>query len=341
MMDDKQTDISSESAIFYVIGIGTEGCEALRYITDKKDYDGVTLVAIHSDSDALAKSGADKIVLLEIDKSMFDENGLPDDNTREYLASKLCAVIEKVDAFFILPGFREEKSSLLSTCICKLLSEKYKRGHSSFVLALANEPGRDEEPTQHKAFWLGYKQLLQHCDTVILNTQQPIGHLINQNQNTLANNLNQGFELNYQVIKSITDLIIRPGLVCFDFADAAAVFVNRGEAIMAIESAVGEGSVFRVVSNVFNELQRQWGLLSKLDIGGVLINVAAADVSLREFDVASTFFHLQVSSSTIIKIGTTLDNTMADKEIKVTVILVKDNADNVGSWSQYRKLVEE
>jgi cell division GTPase FtsZ len=161
-----------------------------------------------------------------------------------------------------------------------------------------------------------------------LNTQQPISHFINQNQSALTNNLNQGFETSCQVIKSITDPIIRPGLVCFDFADAAAVFVNRGEAIMAIESAVGEGSVFRAILSAFDELQRQWGLLSKLDVGGVLINVAAADVSLREFDVASTFFRMQVSSSTIIKTGTTLDSTMQDKELKITVILVKDVADN-------------
>jgi cell division GTPase FtsZ len=162
MTNDKQTGTSSESAIFYVIGIGTEGCQVLRYIKDKGDYEGAILVAIHNDAETLAKSGADKTVLLEIDKLKFDESGLPDILTIEYLASKLEAEIQKGDAFFILPGFREEKSSLLSTCICKLLSEKFKRGHSSFVLALANEPGRDEKPTQHKAFWLGYKQLLEH-----------------------------------------------------------------------------------------------------------------------------------------------------------------------------------
>jgi cell division GTPase FtsZ len=337
MKDDEQTGTSSESTNFYIIGVGTEGCETLRYITDKGHYEGATRVAIHSDAETLAKSGADNTVLLEIDKLMFDEIGSPDKPTEDYLTSRLSEAIQQGDAFFVLPGFTEEKSSLLSTNICKLLSEKFKRRHSSFVLALANEPGRDDKPSQHKAFWFGYKQLLEHCDTVILNTEQPIYRLINQNQSTLTNDLNQGFELNYQVIKSITDLIIRPGLVCFDFADAAAIFVDRGEAIFAIGSDVGQDRVFVTIACVHMDLQGQWGLLSNPDIGGVLINVAAADVNLKDYNLVSNFFHLQVSSSTIIKIGTTLDNTMAEKEIKVTAILVKDNADNLGSWSQNRK----
>lgn len=336
-MDDVQTGSSSESVILYIIGIGTEGCQALRYIRDKGDYDVVALVAIHGDAELLAKSGADKTVLLETDKLLFDANGFPDKPTGEYLVSRLSATIIKGDAFFILPGFGDEESSLLSTCICTLLSEKFKRGHSSFVLALPEEPERDEKPTQHKAFWQGYRQLLEHCDTVILNTGQQISQKIKQNQSALANKLPQRFETNYQPIKSITHLIIRPGLVCFDFADAAAIFVDRGEAIMAIGHGVGEGRVFQAIACALNELQEQWGLLSNPGIGGMLINIAASDVSLKEFNVVANFFHLQVSDSTIIKIGTTLDNTMPDEEMKVTVILVKDNADNLGGWSLYRK----
>lgn len=120
----------------------------------------------------------------------------------------------------------------------------------------------------------------------------------------------------------------------FDFADAAAIFVDRGEAIFSIGRGVGEGRVFRAIASSFNHLQGQWGLLSNPDIGSVLINIAASDLRISEFNVVGDAIHQQIAESTIIKIGTTLDNTMPEAEIKVTVILVKDKGDNLRSRSQ-------
>jgi hypothetical protein len=102
MMDDEQTGTSSESVILYILGIGTEGCQGIRYIKEKGNNEGVTLVAIHTDAETLAKSGADINVLLELDKSMFDESGLPDKRTREYFVSNLGSAIKKGDAFLAL-----------------------------------------------------------------------------------------------------------------------------------------------------------------------------------------------------------------------------------------------
>lgn len=337
MNDDRQKDNPSNYAILYIIGIGTEGCRGIQYIKDKGDNEGVTLVAIHSDVETLAKSGADTTVLVKMDKLLIDASGLPDKHAEAYLINKLGTAIKQGDAFFILPSYRGNGYGLLSACICKLLSENFKRSHSAFVLALAITPNQADIQDQHYSYRRTYKQLLKHCDTVILNPVQCIRQPIKQSQSSPSYDLIQSFETNYQAIKSITDLIILPGLVGFDFADAAAIFVNRGEAIFAIGRGAGEGRVFRAITCAFKDLQGQWGLLSNPNIGAVLINVTTADISPKEFNVVSDFFHLQVLDSTIIKVGTTIDCTMPKEELKIAVILVKDKPDNLGSWSQYQE----
>lgn len=47
MMDGKQMLSDTEDAILYIIGIGAEGCQTLRYMQEQGLYEGVTLVALH------------------------------------------------------------------------------------------------------------------------------------------------------------------------------------------------------------------------------------------------------------------------------------------------------
>lgn len=182
----EQRDFPSKSAILYIIGLGTKGCQGIRHIKDKGDIEGVTLVTIDSDVETLAKSGTDNAVLVELDKLIYDASGSPYKPTEAYLTNKLGAAIKQGDAFFILPSFNENGYHLLSTYICKLLSENFKRSHSAFVLTFANVPNQDDIQDQHYSYRQTYKQLIKHCDTVILNPVQCIRQPIKQTKPKLT-----------------------------------------------------------------------------------------------------------------------------------------------------------
>ena len=97
-----------------------------------------------------------------------------------------------------------------------------------------------EGPSRMRRAQQGLEELRKHVDTIIVVPNQNLFKIASE-QTTFE----ESFELSNDVllhgVQSITDLMVRPGLINLDFADVETVMSSMGKAMMGTGQADGEG----------------------------------------------------------------------------------------------------
>ena len=97
----------------------------------------------------------------------------------------------------------------------------------------------------------GWSHLKKHLDASIVVPNQNLFKIANEattfeNSFLLSNNvLKQG-------VRSITDLMVRPGLINLDFADVETVMSSMGKAMMGTGEAEGENRALAATESALN-----------------------------------------------------------------------------------------
>lgn len=118
-------------------------------------------------------------------------------------------------------------------------------------------------------------------------------------------------------IQAITDLIVYQGMIGFDYADMKTVMSRMGRGIAGVGIATGGNKAKEATIKAIS-----YFLLACIDlqnIRGILVNISAADMGIAEFDEVGNIVHSFTPEETVIKMGTTLDESL-DNKIKVTII---------------------
>jgi len=121
-----------------------------------------------------------------------------------------------------------------------------------------------------------------------------------------------------QAVQSISDLILRPGLVNLDFADVKTIMKGMGKAVMGTGISSGDSRALDAAEKAINS-----PLLEENSIEGargILINITAgSSLTLYEVDQACKLIHQSAHDDATIIFGATIDELMME-EVKVTVI---------------------
>merc|ERR1711991_671887 len=80
----------------------------------------------------------------------------------------------------------------------------------------------------------------RHVDTIIVIPNQNLFKIANE-QTTFEESFNLSNNVLMHGVQSITDLMVRPGLINLDFADVETVMAAMGKAMMGTGEAEGEG----------------------------------------------------------------------------------------------------
>lgn len=123
-----------------------------------------------------------------------------------------------------------------------------------------------------------------------------------------------------QVIQGITDLIIKPGLICNGFEDIKTVVQNSGRAALGIGVVKGKAkgravaAVKKAMANILTERSSMEGAR------GILCSITADKyLSIREVEKAVCFIHGLAHKDDNIVIGAVINPDMQG-EVKVTII---------------------
>ena len=182
-----------------------------------------------------------------------------------------------------------------------------------------------EGPSRMQRALQGLEELKKHVDTNIVIPNQNLFKVASE-----KTTFEESFELSNRVLKhgvqSVTDLMVRPGLINLDFADVETIMSGMGKAMMGTGEAEGDQRASEAADQALkNPLIDEYSLKGAK---GLLINITGGkDLTLFEVDEAVNKVRAEVDSEAELIIGAITDPTL---EGKIRVSIVATALDNQG-----------
>ncbi len=163
----------------------------------------------------------------------------------------------------------------------------------------------------------GISELQKHVDTLIVIPNQNLFRVANE-KTTFAEAFAMADQVLYSGVASITDLMVKPGLINLDFADVRAVMREMGKAMMGTGEATGDKrALMAAEAAIANPLLDE---VSMKGAKGLLISITGGkDMMLYELDEAATRIREEVDPEANIILGATQDDSL-DGIIRVSVV---------------------
>jgi cell division protein FtsZ len=163
----------------------------------------------------------------------------------------------------------------------------------------------------------GIAELQKHVDTLIVIPNQNLFRVADE-RTTFAEAFAMADQVLYSGVASITDLMVKPGLINLDFADVRAVMREMGKAMMGTGEATGEKrALMAAEAAIANPLLDE---VSMKGAKGLLISITGGkDMMLYELDEAATRIREEVDPEANIILGATKDDSL-DGIIRVSVV---------------------
>jgi cell division protein FtsZ len=163
----------------------------------------------------------------------------------------------------------------------------------------------------------GINELQRYVDTLIVIPNQNLFRVANE-RTTFAEAFGMADQVLHSGVRSITDLMVLPGLINLDFADVRTVMTEMGKAMMGTGEATGDDRALMAAQNAI-----QNPLLDEVSLKGakaVLVNVTGGlDMTLLEVDEAANCIAEQVDPEANIIFGAAFDPTL-DGKVRVSVV---------------------
>jgi cell division protein FtsZ len=164
----------------------------------------------------------------------------------------------------------------------------------------------------------GIKELANVVDSLITIPNDKLMPVLGKDTSLLevfekANDVLRG------AVQGIAELITCPGLINVDFADVRTVMSEMGMAMMGTGTASGENRAREAAMAAISS-----PLLEDINISGaqgILVNVTAGlDLSIGELDDVGTVITELASADANVVVGTVIDSSMTDGELRVTMV---------------------
>lgn len=163
----------------------------------------------------------------------------------------------------------------------------------------------------------GIAQMQDYVDTLIVIPNQNLFRVANE-RTTFADAFRMADSVLQSGIRSITDLIIKEGLINLDFSDIRSAMLEMGKAMMGTGEAEGERRAIEAAEAAINN-----PLLDDVSMKGargVIINVTGGtDMTLFEVDEACNRIRDEVDPNANIIFGSTFDDKMEGR-MRVSVV---------------------
>jgi cell division protein FtsZ len=170
---------------------------------------------------------------------------------------------------------------------------------------------------------IGLEELRKHVDTIIVIPNQNLFKIANE-QTTFEESFNLSNNVLMHGVQSVTDLMVRPGIINLDFADVETVMASMGKAMMGTGEAEGEGRAMKATEMaISNPLIDDYTLRGAK---GLLVNITGGkDLKLFEVDEVVNKIRSEVEADAEVIIGAITDTAL---EGKIRVSIVATSLDN-------------
>ena len=297
-----------------VLGVGGAGGNAINGMIDA-GLQGVEFIAVNTDAQDLKSSKAHAKIQLGMNLTKGLGAGAKLDIGQAAADESLNEIINHVQGanmVFITAGMGGGTGTGAAHVIARAAKEL-----NILTVGVVTLPFLYEGPLRTRRANLGLEELKKHVDTNIVIPNQNLFKIANE-QTTFE----ESFELSNDVllhgVQSITDLMVRPGLINLDFADVETVMSRMGKAMMGTGEAEGEKRAEQAAELAINNpLIDDYSLKGAK---GLLINITGGkDLKLFEVDEAVNKVRAEVDPECELIIGAITDPAL-DGKLRVSIV---------------------
>ncbi|MEM6857262.1 MAG: cell division protein FtsZ [Pseudomonadota bacterium] len=307
-----------------VIGIGGAGGNAIENMI-AAEIEGVDFIVANTDAQALSSSPAEKRIQLgpEITNGL-GAGARPEVGkaAAEETVTEIEAALEGVNMVFIAAGMGGGTGTGAAPVIAEVARRK-----GVLTVGVVTKPFLFEGTRRMRAAEAGIDELQKHVDTLIVIPNQNL-FLIASPDTTFKEAFQMADEVLQQGVRSITDLMVMPGLINLDFADVRSVMSEMGKAMMGTGEGEGENRAKDAAEQaIANPLLDG---VSMQGAKGVIISIIGGeDMKLFEVDGAANHIRNLVDEDANIIWGSAFNPDLEGK-IRVSVVATGIEQDEEG-----------
>jgi len=297
-----------------VIGIGGAGGNAIANMI-ASEIEGVEFIVANTDAQALSTSPAEKRIQLGPDiTGGLGAGARPEVGkaAAEETVAEIEQALEGVNMCFIAAGM----GGGTGTGAAPVIAEAARR-MGVLTVGVVTKPFLFEGTRRMRAAEAGIEELQKHVDTLIVIPNQNL-FLVAKAETTFKEAFQLADEVLQQGVRSITDLMVMPGLINLDFADVRSVMSEMGKAMMGTGEGEGENRALEAAEQaIANPLLDG---VSMAGAKGVIISIIGGeDMRLLEVDEAANHIRELVDEDANIIWGSAFNPDLKGK-IRVSVV---------------------
>jgi len=310
----KMPDIRELRPRITVFGVGGAGGNAVNNMI-QAGLRGVDFVVANTDAQALTLSKAERIVQMGVAVT----EGLGAGAMPEVGAAAAEEVIDEITdhltgahMVFITAGMGGGTGTGAAPVVARVARE-----HGILTVGVVTKPFHFEGQRRMRVAEQGILELQKSVDTLIVIPNQNLFRIANE-RTTFADAFAMADQVLYSGVASITDLMVKEGLINLDFADVRSIMRGMGKAMMGTGESQGEKRALHAAeAAIANPLLDE---TSMKGARGILISISGGkDLTLFEVDEAATRIREEVDPDANIILGATFDDGL-EGVVRVSVV---------------------
>ena len=297
-----------------VLGVGGAGGNALNGMIDS-GMEGVEFVAVNTDAQDLKMNKAEAKIQLGTNLTKGLGAGAKHQIGQAAAEESLNDIVDYIkgsNMVFITAGMGGGTGTGAAHVIARAAKEL-----NILTVGVVTLPFSYEGPKKMRIALQGLEELKKHLDTNIVVPNQNLFKIINE-KTTFKDSFGLSNDVLKSGVQSVTDLMVRPGLVNLDFADVETIMKGMGKAMMGTGEAEGEKRHEEATKAALNNpLIDEYSLRGAK---GLLVNITGGDdLTMFEVDEAVNKIRAEVDPEAELIFGSIEDKNLNGK-IRVSIV---------------------
>ena len=310
----KPPEIKELKPRILVLGVGGAGGNAINEMIDA-GVEGVEFIAVNTDAQDLKTSKSQTRIQIGINVTKGLGAGAKHEIGQAAADESLNDIIDMLkgaNMVFITAGMGGGTGTGAAHVIARAAKEL-----NILTVGVVTLPFLYEAPSRMRRAQQGLEELRKHVDTIIVIPNQNLFKIATE-QTTYKESFQLSNSILRHGVQSVTDLMVKDGLVNLDFADVETVMSSMGKAMMGTGEAEGEGRAIKATELALNNpLIDDYSLQGAK---GLLINITGGeDLKLFEVDEIVNKIRAEVDSEAEIINGSIIEPALEGK-IRVSIV---------------------
>ena len=310
----KTPEIKELQPRLLVMGVGGAGGNAINEMIEN-GMQGVEFIAVNTDAQDLKHSRAKSKIQIGLNLTKGLGAGAKIDigqAAADESLNEIVNILQGANMVFIAAGMGGGTGTGAAHVIARAAKEL-----NILTVGVVTLPFLYEGPSRMRRAQIGLEELRKHVDTIIVIPNQNLFKIANE-QTTFEESFNLSNNVLMHGVQSVTDLMVRPGIINLDFADVETVMASMGKAMMGTGEAEGEGRAMKATEMaISNPLIDDYTLKGAK---GLLVNITGGkDLKLFEVDEVVNKIRSEVEADAEVIIGAITDVTLEGK-IRVSIV---------------------